>query len=183
VSATPVQNELELQSSAPLSSLSPPASPSPLEGARTADRRFLVGCVAGVLIGVALALPVAYGWARIDAPKATATVATRAGAEASLDQLAVLLNTGLSALADKNPSQALALFQAADRAYPLNARVQNNICVALSELRRYAEAADHCKLALSLAPDLTLAERNLQWAESQLRKRSFPSAATAPASR
>ena len=200
MSASPVQNEPRL----PAPVIPSPSLP-PLEAARPADRRYLAGCVTGLLLGVALAVPGAYALVRVDGFKtpigaqtrgaairapsapapahedvaAAAGAATPSGAATRNDEvLATLLSVGLGALAEKNPTRALELFQAAERVFPRNARVHNDICVALNELQRYAEAVAHCKLAVTLEPELTLAANNLQWAEDQLRKASPPSAET-----
>ena len=196
MSATPLHDEPTLPDPTGV-----PSSPSPLDGPRPADRRFLAGCVTGLLVGVALAVPVAYALVRVDGPPAQAaspaeatstsqvaslqasapSSSTRAASPTagsatpgSAEQLATMLSAGLGALAEKNPTRALELFQAAERAFPQNARVQNNLCVALNELGRFAEAVGHCKRALTLEPALTLAQRNLHWAEAQLAKASSP---------
>lgn len=188
-----------LQDEPPLpASADAPSSLSPIEGGRPADRRFLAGCVTGLLIGVALAVPVAYALVRAGGPPAQASSAeatstaqvaptqaaspsptpaasrTAGGQPERSEQLATMLSAGLGALSEKDPTRALELFQAADRAFPRNARVQNNICVALNELGRFAEAVGHCKQALTLEPALTLAQHNLHWAEAQIQKASSP---------
>jgi tetratricopeptide (TPR) repeat protein len=151
------------------------APPTPLAGVRQADRRFLAGCVSGLLIGAALAVPGAYALLRVGGARA------QSGTQAlNANSLATSLTAGLSALARKDAAGALDIFRATERAFPPNAKVQNNICVSLNELGRYAEAVTACQMALTLDPGFTLARNNLQWARTQLAKASATSSADTP---
>jgi hypothetical protein len=178
VSSSPLEEEPQIPGAA-----LPPSSPP--EGTYRADRRYLVGCVTGFLLGVALAVPGAYALLRAGAPASSAstrassadTSASNAGAPANDEALATLLSVGLGALADNDPARALQIFQGTAQAFPASARVHNNICVTFNELSRYAEAVRHCELAITLDPALTLAQRNLQWAQDQLQRTSSASAA------
>jgi hypothetical protein len=172
VSANPVDDEPRT----PVAEIAP-SSLAPPEGTRRADRRYLAGCVSGFLLGVALAVPGAYALLRAGAP------ASSGGALANDEVLATLLSVGLGALANNDPARALQIFQGAAQAFPASARVQNNICVTLNELGRFAEATRHCELALTLDPALTLAKRNLRWAQDQLQRTSSTSAVAPEAKR
>jgi tetratricopeptide (TPR) repeat protein len=129
------------------------------------DRSFLIGCVAGALIGTALAVPTGYALSRIS-PDITAEVS----ADGSTASDTRLLEGGLQALANKDPRRALMFFRAAEQLSPTSAIVHNDICVALNELRRYEDAVVACQRAAALDPNLALAMNNLAWARTQLSK-------------
>ena len=150
-----------------------PASPAPAppERPRQLDRRYLSGCVAGLLLGGALGVPGAYALLRMGAeaqPRARGP---------SHEERDAMHAAGLRALAQKNPARALEIFHQMERVTPGDASVHNNICVALNDLGRYTEAVASCKDALDLDPDYALAQNNLAWARSQ-RDRTSPAAAS-----
>ena len=116
--------------------LEPTSSPSRsrLSGglSQRVDRRYLVGCVAGVLLGGALAVPAAYALLR-------ASPARDNGAVGRGESLSTLMSAGLDALARKDDARALELFRRATQAFPKNAPAHNNVCVALNELGRHPD--------------------------------------------
>lgn len=145
--------------------LEPTSSPSRsrLSGglSQRVDRRYLVGCVAGVLLGGALAVPAAYALLR-------ASPARDNGAVGRGESLSTLMSAGLDALARKDDARALELFRRATQAFPKNAPAHNNVCVALNELGRYEEAVPACEAALALQPGFRLAATNLAWARARI---------------
>lgn len=148
----------------------PDAPGSALELLRRVDRRYLVGCVAGLVLGAALGVPVAYALWRISGEASAASTPAPAGSFAQADERARLERAGLAALANKEYSAALESFRRAQSSNGLDARLANNICVALNDLGRYAEAANACGQALEIEPDFQLAKNNLAWAKAQLGK-------------
>lgn len=139
------------------------------------NRRYLVGGIGGVLIGAALAVPIAYALLRLspDTPPAP----PKGRSAAALD---ALLDAGLRSLSRKDAEGALLVFRAAEIFYPRNAPVQNDICVALNELRRYEQAVKACEKALAIDPIFSLARNNLAWAREQRAKARSAGATPAP---
>jgi len=162
--------------STPPNTLEPdPASPAPAsapEPQRPLDRRYLAGCVAGLLLGGALGVPSAYALLRAGGEGQLCTEGP------SREERDAKLASGLRALSEKNPARALEVFREMERATPGDATVHNNICVALNDLGRYVEAVDSCKDALDLDPSYALAKNNLAWARAQ-RDRASPRSAPA----
>ena len=154
----------------PETDFAPPEPPPAPERARSLDRRYLAGCVAGLLIGGALGVPSAYALLRVSGEARTCTEGP------SREQRDAQLAAGLRALSQKDAARALEIFRQMERATPADATVHNNICVALNDLGRYAEAVDSCTSALDLAPGYALAKNNLAWARAQ-RDRAAPRAA------
>jgi predicted Zn-dependent protease len=144
---------------------------------RSLDRRYLVGFVAGALVGMAVGIPGAYAIAKLSPDVAAVAAPPRAlGPKVNhwIDQ-------GMAALRDKRPARALWAFHKAAHLAPNNPNIENNRCAAYNELGRYEDAIAACNGALRLRPDFPLAQRNLAWAESQLRKAKSP-ASVPPAS-
>lgn len=139
---------------------SPAAAVAP-EPPRQLDRRYISGCIAGLLLGGALGVPGAYALLRASAE------ARPCAAGPSSEEQARKLAAGLRALAQREPARALEIFSELRRATPGDAVVHNNICVALNELGRYREAEAACKDALALDPGYALARNNLAWAQTQ----------------
>jgi tetratricopeptide (TPR) repeat protein len=148
---------------------SPPARP------RRLDRRYLGGCVTGLLLGGALGVPGAYALLRF------AGEARPCAEGPSREERDAMLALGLRALSQKDATRALEIFRQMASVTPGDAAIHNNICVALNELGRYEEAVASCKDALDLAPGYVLAKSNLAWARAQRdRSPSTPGAATTP---
>lgn len=139
------------------------------------DRRYLVGGVAGVLIGAALAVPIAYALPGISPD--TASEPLKGRSDVARD---VLLETGVRMLSLKDPEGALLVFRAAEILYPRDASVANDVCVALNELRRHEQAIEACEKALAIDPAFSLARNNLAWAQAQKAKARSAAGASAP---
>jgi tetratricopeptide (TPR) repeat protein len=156
--------------SEPIEAGTPSPGPAPTsERPRQLDRRFLSGCVAGLLLGGALGVPSAYALLR------AGEVAPPCSRGAGREQRDAMLAAGLRALSQKHPDRALEIFRQMEKLTPGDAVVHNNICVALNDLGRYTEAVASCKDALDLDPGYALAKNNLAWARAQ-RDRSSPRA-------
>jgi tetratricopeptide (TPR) repeat protein len=130
------------------------------------DRRYLVGFVAGALVGMAVGIPGAYAIAKLR-PDVSSVLAPPRALGAKVNSF---IDQGLVALRDKRPARALWAFHKAARLAPNQPNIENNLCAAFNELGRYGDAITACNKALALRPDFPLARRNLAWAQSQLSK-------------
>lgn len=126
------------------------------------DRQYLVGFVAGGLLGVAIGVPGAYALSRdVQVPDAPSLEDHR---------LAWLISESVHDLSSAQPERALPMILAVQRIDPSNADNENNLCVAMIGLHRYVEAIDACEAALRLKDDFQLARNNLAWAKSEQAK-------------
>jgi Flp pilus assembly protein TadD len=141
------------------------------------DRNYVVGFVAGSLVGLALGVP--GGYALLRAPVRAAAPAPSAAIPRKAP-LAVLIDEARQAARSGQPERALAKTLEAERLDPKSAVVKNNLCSYLNELRRYDEAIAACNAALRLDPDFTMARNNLSWARSAREKEGTATSSNAP---
>jgi tetratricopeptide (TPR) repeat protein len=138
---------------------------APGQEAASLDRKYKVGFVAGVLIGLAVGVPGGYALLQASGRDPVATAMALKGA-----RVAALINQSQRALQTAKLTRAVSLLVEADALDPSNESIQNNLCVAYTGLARYEEAIAACKLALLLKEDFQLARNNLAWAESERAK-------------
>jgi Flp pilus assembly protein TadD len=132
---------------------------------RGIDRRYLVGLVAGALLGVAFGFPGSYALLRAAHRDPIAEAKAQDGA-----RVAGLINQSLSAIQSGRLTYAVSLLSDAQRIDPRDENVHNNLCVAYTGLKRYDKAIEACNLALILKSDFQLARNNLAWASSERAK-------------
>jgi hypothetical protein len=137
-----------------------------------ADRRYFVGFVAGALAGLAFGVPCAYAIFRFspDTPAYDTPLPRLRDA-----RIVPLISQGLQALGEKQPARALVAFRKAEKIEPDNADVQNYLCVAFNDLRRFDDAVGACTKAVALRRNFQLAEANLAWARAQRAAEGAPS--------
>jgi tetratricopeptide (TPR) repeat protein len=147
------------------------------------DRRYLVGFIAGTLVGLALGVPSGHvllgGGDHTPAPAAQVLGPVRAPAPPEVSVVS-LIDEGRQALLRGQPERALATAVEAERLDPNDATVKNNLCAYLGELRRYEEAVAACNAALRLRPDFQLARNNLEWVQAERSKAGVYSSSRVP---
>jgi Flp pilus assembly protein TadD len=141
------------------------------------DRRYLVGFVAGALVGLAFGVPGGHALLRDGdhhaAPSVPASAPPRSLAPPQAT-VASLIDEGRQALRSGQPERALVAVLEAERLDPNDANVKNNQCAYLGELHRYDEAISACNAALRLRADFQLARNNLAWVQAERAKADAP---------
>jgi|GEM_PF-3232024 len=138
------------------------------------DRKYIVGLVAGALLGLAFGFPGAYALFH-----SLNEDPVRKARELVDVQVSRLLSQSDQALKSGQPQRAILLLSDAQRIDSKNESIQNNLCVAYTGLGRYDDAIAACNFALLLRADFQLARNNLAWAQSE-RARTQTTASAAP---
>jgi Flp pilus assembly protein TadD len=147
------------------------------------DRRYLVGFIAGTLVGLAFGVPSGHALLRggdhSPSPAALVPAPPRAPAPHEVSVVA-LIDEGRQALRNGKPERALATALEAERLDPNDANVKNNLCAYLGELHRYDEAIAACNAALRLQPGFQLARNNLAWMQAERSKADVHTSSRVP---
>jgi tetratricopeptide (TPR) repeat protein len=147
------------------------------------DRRYLVGFIAGSLVGLAFGVPSGHALLRgggDESPSAVLVPVPPRAVAPHEGSVASLIDEGRQALRNGQPERALATTLQAERLDPNDANVKNNLCAYLGELHRYDEAVAACNAALRLQPGFKLARNNLEWVQAERSKARVPSSSRAP---